>query len=53
MTYEREAIVEWFASHDIDPSTGLDLGKANKQLVPNYMARKLIAEWSRGCLLGI
>ena len=48
MTYEREAIAEWLSKHDIDPSTGVDLGK-NKQLVPNVMARQLIHAWSHGC----
>ena len=47
MTYEREAITEWLSKHDIDPSTGVKLGK-NKQLVPNVMARKLIDAWSNG-----
>ena len=45
MTYEREAIAEWLSEHDIDPSTGVELG-GNKQLTPNVMARKLIDAWS-------
>jgi hypothetical protein len=49
MTYEREAIAEWFSEHNTDPSTGVELGK-NKQLVPNVIARKMIDAWSRGCL---
>ena len=52
MTYEREAIAEWLAEHDIDPSTGIKLGE-NKLLVPNVALRKMIDAWSHGCLLGI
>ena len=52
MTYEREAIAEWLAEHDIDPSTGIKLGE-NKQLTPNVALRKMIDAWSHGCLLGI
>ena len=49
MTYEREAIVEWLSKHDIDPSTGVELGK-NHQLVPNVLLRKMIEVWSRSCM---
>eukprot|EP01043_Picozoa_sp_COSAG02_P036717 COSAG02_NODE_2708_length_8189_cov_3.908282_6_plen_753_part_00 len=49
MTYEREAIAEWFSEHNTDPSTGVELGK-NKQLVPNVITRKMIDARSRGCL---
>jgi hypothetical protein len=49
MTYEREAIVEWLSKHDIDPSTGVDLGD-NKIIAPNVMARQMIDAWKRGCL---
>jgi hypothetical protein len=44
MTYEREAIVEWLSSNDIDPSTGVELGQ-RKLLAPNVALRKLIAAW--------
>ena len=47
MTYEREAIVEWLSSNDIDPSTGVELGQ-RKQLAPNVALRKLIAAWQEG-----
>eukprot|EP01043_Picozoa_sp_COSAG02_P067235 COSAG02_NODE_10731_length_1872_cov_1.472645_1_plen_380_part_00 len=47
MTYEREAIVKWLSEHDIDPSTGVDLG-GNKLLAPNVTVRKMIDAWSRG-----
>ncbi len=49
MTYEREAIAEWFKKHDTDPSTGVELDE-NKQLVPNVITRKMIDAWSSGCL---
>jgi hypothetical protein len=49
MTYEREAIAEWLAEHDIDPSTGMKLGE-NKLLVPNVALRKTIDAWSHGGL---
>ena len=48
MTYERDAIVEWLSSHDTDPSTGVELGGARKQLAPNVVLRKLIAAWEEG-----
>jgi hypothetical protein len=50
MTYEREAIAEWFKKHDTDPSTGVELGPENKQLAPNVITRKMIDAWSSGCL---
>ena len=49
MTYEREAIVKWLSEHDIDPSTGVELG-GNKQLAPNVTVRKMIDAWSHGGL---
>ena len=49
MTYEREAIVKWLSEHDIDPSTGVELG-GNKLLAPNVSIRKMIDAWSHGCL---
>ena len=48
MTYERDAIVEWLSSHDTDPSTGVELGGARKQIAPNVVLRKLIAAWEEG-----
>tara|TARA_B100000900_G_scaffold392595_1_gene388239 strand:- start:1675 stop:2307 length:633 start_codon:yes stop_codon:yes gene_type:complete len=39
-TYEREAIEEWFVTHDTSPLTGAAL--RNKSLVPNYAVRKAI-----------
>ena len=47
MTYEREVIVEWLSSNDIDPSTGVELGQ-RKQLTPNVALRQLIAAWQDG-----
>ena len=49
MTYEREAIAKWLSEHDIDPSTGVELG-GNKLLAPNVSIRKMIDAWSHGCL---
>ena len=49
MAYEREAIAKWLSEHDIDPSTGVELG-GNKLLAPNVSIRKMIDAWSHGCL---
>ena len=49
MAYEREAIAKWLSEHDIDPSTGVELG-GNKLLAPNVTVRQMIDAWSRGCL---
>jgi len=50
-TYERAAITEWFARHDVNapvlsPLTGQPL--ANRTLIPNYMLRSAIDEFCRG-----
>jgi hypothetical protein len=42
-TYERDAIEQWFESHDVSPTTSEPLD--DKTLRPNHMARSIIAEW--------
>ena len=42
-TYEREAIELWLKGHDTSPRTGQPL--ESKMLMPNMMARQLIAAW--------
>ena len=42
-TYERQAVQEWFKSHDTSPLTGLPL--ASKTLMPNIIIKKLINEF--------
>jgi hypothetical protein len=45
MSYDRETISTWLTSHDIDPSTGIDLG-TKKALAPNVALRNAIQQWS-------
>ena len=42
-TYEREAIELWLQGHDTSPRTGQPL--ESKMVMPNMMARQLIAAW--------
>ena len=42
-TYEREAIETWFRRHDTSPMTRAVIPPT---LVPNVMARGLIASWN-------
>ena len=41
-TYDRFAIVQWFSSHNTDPTTGVYL--PNKNLISNHALRKLIED---------
>ena len=47
MSYDREHIEAWFASHDTDPSTGVQVAGPNR-LAPNVALRKMIAAWRAG-----
>ena len=42
-TYERDAIEQWLAGHDVSPVTNVPLD--HKHLTPNVMARQQIAAW--------
>jgi DNA-binding FadR family transcriptional regulator len=44
VTYEREAIVRWLASHRTDPSTKLALRR--RHLAPNLALRSAIEGWA-------
>jgi hypothetical protein len=43
ITYERDSIELWMKTHDVSPHTNKPFD--NKMLVPNIMARKMVAAW--------
>jgi hypothetical protein len=43
ITYERDSIELWMKTHDVSPHTNTPFD--HKMLIPNVMARKLVASW--------
>jgi hypothetical protein len=43
ITYERDSIELWMKTHDVSPHTNTPFD--HKMLIPNVMARKLVAAW--------